>query len=155
MPDVKESDDLVDADDDSLDQEPEGVAGAEAKRNRFATLANEIESGKTILNLKDRDETNRFMDSVFKEPSGRNLVAALSDGLPPNDSRRQSVKGVFTLIVERQTSAVAYSVQVTRGRGADLAAMLKAVVKMNEPEQGKVNDQGKKKQKTRAIGMER
>jgi hypothetical protein len=156
MKDVKEVDEIGDANDESLDQEADVLPVTEISLGRFAILAKEIESGQTIIELKGRDETNQLMDSIFQEPSGRHLVAALSENLAAHDYRQQPVKGVFTLIVHNQNpTAVSYLVRVTPGHEVELATMLKAAVRVDIPERTKATDQSKRLRKAQTAEIER
>jgi N12 class adenine-specific DNA methylase len=127
MPDVKDAEELVDANDESLQSDGEEIAEKPAAIDKLAVLVKQIERGQATVTLSGREETEQLMDAIFKEPSGRKIIEALSEKLAPSERREESIKGVFTLIVQNdEKTNVSYAARVFPGRSGELAKMLHA-----------------------------
>jgi len=127
MPEVKEAEELVDANDESLQPDGEEIAEKPAAINKLAVLAKQIECGQVTVILPSRNETEQLMGSIFKGAGGRKIVDALSEELAPHERREENIKSVFTLIVQNgEKGNVSYAVRVFPGRSGDLAKMFQS-----------------------------
>jgi hypothetical protein len=77
--------------------------------------------------LPNLDYANRLLDRVFHEPSGRNLIKAMSDNLQPGEQRVERIKNMFALsIAGVRGQSATYTVTPVPGKAQELSDLLRS-----------------------------
>jgi fido (protein-threonine AMPylation protein) len=90
--------------------------------------ADAVLTGTGETRLPNLDYANRLLDRVFREPSGRNLIKAMSDSLQPGEQRVERIKNMFALAIAgvRGQSAT-YTITPVPGKAEELSDLLRSL----------------------------
>jgi N12 class adenine-specific DNA methylase len=95
---------------------------------RFEEVADALLSGSGAAILPDREAADQLLDAVFREPSGRNLVSTMTDGLEPGEQRKEQIKDLFNLSVTgRADKQASYAIAALPGKAQEVATILRGL----------------------------
>jgi hypothetical protein len=90
--------------------------------------ADAVLTGTGETRLSNLDYANRLLDRVFREPSGRNLIKAMSDNLQPGEQRVERINNMFAIAIAgvRGQSAT-YTITPVPGKAQELSDLLRSL----------------------------